>query len=68
MPILLTGESGTGKEVFAAAIHNASNRRGAPLCQSQLRRNPRELLESELFGYETGTFSGAVKGGKGRKV
>ena len=60
MPILLTGESGTGKEVFAAAIHNASNRRGAPFVKVNCAAIPRELLESELFGYETGTFSGAV--------
>lgn len=67
MPILLTGESGTGKEVFAAAIHNASNRRGAPFVKVNCAAIPRELLESELFGYETGTFSGAVKGGKAGK-
>lgn len=64
MPILITGESGTGKEVFASAIHNSSNRRNAPFVKVNCAAIPRELLESELFGYETGTFSGAVKGGR----
>ncbi len=64
MPILITGESGTGKEVFATAIHNASNRRDSPFVKVNCAAIPRELLESELFGYEAGTFSGAVKGGR----
>lgn len=64
MPILLTGETGCGKEVFATAIHNASSRKKAPFVKVNCAAIPRELLESELFGYETGTFSGAVKGGR----
>ena len=64
MPILLTGESGCGKEVFATAIHNASARKNAPFVKVNCAAIPRELMESELFGYETGTFSGAVKGGR----
>lgn len=67
MPILLTGESGTGKEVFATAIHNAGSRRNAPFVKVNCAAIPRELMESELFGYETGTFSGAIKGGKAGK-
>lgn len=67
MPILLTGESGCGKEVFANAIHNASARKNAPFVKVNCAAIPRELLESELFGYEAGTFSGAVRGGKAGK-
>ena len=67
MPILLTGESGTGKEVFANAIHNASERKKAPFVKVNCAAIPQNLIESELFGYETGTFSGAVKGGKAGK-
>lgn len=67
MPILLTGESGTGKEVFAAAIHNASRRKEGPFVKVNCAAIPQNLIESELFGYETGTFSGAVKGGKAGK-
>lgn len=67
MPILLTGESGCGKEVFANAIHNASARKNAPFVKVNCAAIPRELLESELFGYESGTFSGAVRGGKAGK-
>lgn len=64
MPILLTGETGCGKEVFATAIHNASSRKAAPFVKVNCAAIPRELLESELFGYESGTFSGAIKGGR----
>ncbi len=64
MPILLTGETGCGKEVFATAIHNASSRKDAPFIKVNCAAIPRELLESELFGYESGTFSGAIKGGR----
>ncbi|MBQ4649087.1 MAG: sigma 54-interacting transcriptional regulator [Firmicutes bacterium] len=67
MPILLTGETGCGKEVFATAIHNASMRKDAPFVKVNCAAIPRELLESELFGYETSTFSGAIKGGKAGK-
>ncbi len=67
MPILLTGESGTGKEVFANAIHNASMRKAAPFVKVNCAAIPHELLESELFGYEPGTFSGAIRSGKAGK-
>ena len=62
--ILIQGESGTGKELFAQAIHNASNRRNEPFVAINCSAIPKELLESELFGYEEGTFTGALKGGK----
>lgn len=68
MPILLTGESGTGKEVFAAAIHNASNRRGAPFVKVNCAAIPRELLESELFGYRDGHLFRSGQRRQGRKV
>lgn len=64
MPILITGETGCGKEVFATAIHNASASKEAPFIKINCAAIPRELFESELFGYEAGTFSGAIKGGK----
>lgn len=62
--ILLLGESGTGKELFAHAIHNASKRGDYPLVKINCGAIPSELLESELFGYEQGAFTGAKKGGK----
>lgn len=62
--ILITGESGTGKEVLAQAIHNASPRRKGPFVALNCTTLPGNLLESELFGYEEGTFTGARKGGK----
>lgn len=62
--ILLQGESGTGKELVAQAIHNASNRRQGPFIAINCSAIPKSLLESELFGYEEGTFTGALKGGK----
>ena len=64
LPILLRGETGVGKEVFANAIHNASSRSDGPFICINCTSIPAELLESELFGYEEGTFTGARRGGK----
>jgi len=63
--ILLTGETGTGKEVFAQAIHHASNRNGSPIMAINCSAFSRDLLESELFGYRVGSFTGAAKDKKG---
>ncbi|RKD25254.1 PAS domain S-box-containing protein [Caminicella sporogenes DSM 14501] len=62
--ILIQGESGTGKELFAHAIHNASPRNHKSFVTINCAAIPRELLESELFGYENGAFTGAKKSGK----
>lgn len=62
--VLVLGESGTGKELFAHAIHNNSRRIEAPFIKVNCGAIPFELLESELFGYEEGSFTGAKKGGK----
>lgn len=62
--ILITGESGTGKEVFAQSIHNESSRRKYNFVAVNCAAIPENLLESEMFGYEEGSFSGAKKGGK----
>ncbi|MGI6211322.1 MAG: sigma-54-dependent Fis family transcriptional regulator [Anaerovoracaceae bacterium] len=64
VPILLWGESGSGKEVFATAIHNSSECSDGPFVPINCGAIPRELIESELFGYEEGAFTGARKGGK----
>ncbi|NLG03542.1 MAG: sigma 54-interacting transcriptional regulator, partial [Clostridia bacterium] len=61
--ILITGESGTGKEMFAQAIHNSSSRSGGPFIAINCGAIPKSLLESELFGYEAGAFTGAKRGG-----
>ncbi|MDP4104516.1 MAG: sigma-54-dependent Fis family transcriptional regulator [Bacillota bacterium] len=62
--VLLRGESGTGKELFAHAIHNASDRKYNKFVRVNLAAISESLLESELFGYEEGAFSGAKRGGK----
>ncbi len=65
--ILITGESGTGKEVLAQAIHNASNRVNNGFVAINCGAIPPTLIESELFGYDEGAFTGARKGGKAGK-
>jgi PAS domain S-box-containing protein len=64
LSILITGESGTGKELFAQAIHNASPRRLNPFVRINCSAIPKDLIEAELFGYESGAFTGARSGGK----
>lgn len=65
--ILITGESGTGKEVFANAIHEISDRRDNNFIKINCAAIPENILESELFGYEEGAFTGAKRGGKAGK-
>lgn len=68
VPVMVYGESGTGKEMFAQAIHNASSRGRSPFIAINCGAIPGELVESELFGYEEGSFTGASKGGKVGKI
>ena len=62
---MLTGETGTGKEVFAHAIHQASERAALPIVDINCSAFSKDLLESELFGYKAGAFTGALKDKKG---
>lgn len=64
VPILIRGENGVGKEVLANYIHQCSDRKDAPLITVNCAAIPAELLESELFGYEEGAFTGAARGGR----
>jgi two-component system, NtrC family, response regulator AtoC len=64
--VLITGESGTGKELIATALHDGSSRRDKPLIKINCAAIPKDLMESELFGYERGAFTGAVTSKPGR--
>lgn len=68
VPVLLCGETGTGKEVFACALHRASSRAGKPFVALNCAAIPEGLIESELFGYRAGSFTGARKEGMSGKL
>ncbi|SBV95966.1 conserved hypothetical protein [uncultured delta proteobacterium] len=65
--VLLTGESGTGKELFAQSIHNGGRRKNGPFVALNCAALPKSLIESELFGYESGSFTGARREGSAGK-
>lgn len=67
-PVLILGATGTGKELFAHAVHSGSPRKAGPFACVNCAAIPRELLESELFGYESGAFTGASKKGKSGQI
>jgi two-component system nitrogen regulation response regulator NtrX len=64
--VLITGESGTGKELVATAIHELSRRNGGPFIRVNSAAIPRDLVESEMFGHEKGSFTGATERRRGR--
>ncbi|HEY7751783.1 MAG TPA: sigma-54 dependent transcriptional regulator [Ignavibacteriaceae bacterium] len=65
VPVLIVGETGTGKELFAQSIHISGKRQNKPFVAINCSAIPKELLESEMFGYKAGAFTGAVKNKKG---
>jgi sigma-54 dependent transcriptional regulator, acetoin dehydrogenase operon transcriptional activator AcoR len=67
LPLLIEGESGTGKELLAQSIHSSSHRSSGPFIAINCGAIPKDLADSELFGYEGGTFTGAIKGGRSGK-
>src|SRR5699024_11388453 len=68
VPALIMGESGTGKELVAYALHQASGREGQPFVAMNCGAIPNELIASELFGYEGGTFTGSNSNGSIGKI